>query len=53
MAQSLNIVSQFGGDAFYNPSGDSDPFTINKENVETTYTGDSLIFTAGPTIGTA
>jgi hypothetical protein len=49
----LNVVSQFGGDALYNPSGDSDPFTINKENVETTYTGDSLIFTAGPTVGTA
>jgi hypothetical protein len=53
MAQSLNLVSQFGGDALYQSSGDSDPFTINKENVETSYTGDSLIFTAGPTIGTA
>jgi len=53
MAQSLNIVSQFGGDGLYQSSGDSDPFTINKEDVETIYTGDSLIFTAGPTIGTA
>jgi len=52
-AQTLNVVSQFGGDLLYQPSGDSDPFTINKEDAETDYTGDSLVFTAGPNIGTA
>ena len=53
MAQALNILSQFGGNSLYLSSGDSDPFTINKEDVETAYTGDSVIFTAGPNIGTA
>ena len=47
------VVSQFAGDALYAGSGDSDPFTISKEEATTTYTGDTSALTAGPTITTA
>jgi len=47
------VTAFFAGDSNYLSSSDSKPFTIDKENVAITYTGDTLVFTAGPTISTA
>jgi hypothetical protein len=47
------VTASFAGDSTYQSSSDSKPFTIDKENVAITYTGNTLVFTAGPTISTA
>jgi len=47
------VTAFFAGDSNYQSSSDSKPFTIDKENVAITYAGDTLVFTAGPTISTA
>jgi hypothetical protein len=50
---SYTVSASFAGDSNYQPSTDSKPFTINTEIVTITYTGDTLVFTAGPKITTA
>jgi hypothetical protein len=50
---SYTVAASFAGDTNYLSSSDSEPFTIYKETVTITYTGDTLVFTAGPTISTA
>jgi len=47
------VTASFAGDTNYLSSSDSESFTIDKETVTITYTGDTLVFTAGPTISTA
>lgn len=38
-----SVVSSFAGDDLYLPSTDSDPFTIDKEDLTLAYTGDTLV----------
>jgi hypothetical protein len=45
-AGSPGVASDFAGDALYLSSGDSDPFTINKEDATIEYTGDTLVSTS-------
>jgi len=52
-AGSYTVESVFAEDDLYLASSDSDPFTINKETVTITYTGDTMVWTAGPTISSA
>jgi hypothetical protein len=47
------VTASFAGDDDYQLSSDSKSFTINKENVQIEYKGDSFFTTAGPTILTA
>ena len=47
------VTASFAGDTSYMPSSDSVTFTINKEDVILDYTGDTFVYTAGPTIDTA
>jgi hypothetical protein len=47
------VTASFAGDSSYLSSSDSKPFAIDRENVAITYTGDTLVFTAGPTTSTA
>ena len=46
-AGSYTVDSSFAGDDNYQSSSDSDPFTINKENVAIAYTGDVFKVTGG------
>jgi len=50
---SYTVIASFAGDTDCLPSSDSDPFTIEKETVVITYTGDTYVITAGPTVATA
>jgi len=52
-AGAYTVSAAFAGDSNYQSSSDSKPFTINKENVAITYTGDFFFTTAGPTITSA
>ena len=42
-AGSVTVGAAFGGDVIYLPSTDSDPFTIDKEDLTFVYTGDTLV----------
>jgi M6 family metalloprotease-like protein len=42
-AGNVTLNTDFGGDTFYLPSSDSDPFTITKESLTFVYTGDTLV----------
>lgn len=50
---SYQVTASFEGDGWYYPSSTSHDFDINKEKVGTEYTGDTFIYTAGPSISTA
>jgi hypothetical protein len=52
-AGSYTVKATFAGDGAFQGISDSKPFTINKETVVITYTGDTSVFTAGPTINKA
>ncbi len=52
-AGTYTVASVFTGDSLYFGSNDSDSFTINKETVAITYTGDTFVITAGSSITTA
>ncbi len=41
------LATDFAGDAFYNPSGDSDAFVITHEESTTTYIGPTVILQGG------
>ncbi|MFN2594728.1 MAG: hypothetical protein ABR579_07565 [Actinomycetota bacterium] len=48
---SYSVGSSFAGDSIYLPSSDSDPFTITKEKLSFSYTGDTLTsMTSTPTL---
>lgn len=42
-AAATTVGSSFAGDALYLPSSDSDPFTIDEEDLTLLYTGDTLL----------
>jgi hypothetical protein len=52
-ANGPGVTASFAGDSSFQGSSDGKSFTINKETVAITYTGDTFVFTAGPTITTA
>jgi hypothetical protein len=52
-ASGPGVTASFAGDSAFQGSSDGKSFTINKETVVITYTGDTFVFTAGPTISTA
>ena len=39
----VTVTISFAGNSIYLPSADTQPFTINKENLTFTYTGDTLV----------
>jgi endonuclease G len=52
-AINYNVVSSFGGHAFYEPSGDTDSFDITQEDAAATYSGPSYFSTQSPTSAAA